>query len=86
MVVCVVCQYWSERLRETRKHLRSEKPPEEEKRLIAAFQTHQLGACACRFPELLEGLVKQELAVRRKPPVFCDPVRVRVWYEAVASN
>jgi len=46
MVNCVVCRYWSERLRETRAHRRSKELYGEESWLIAALRTHQVGACA----------------------------------------
>jgi hypothetical protein len=52
MVDCVVCQYWSWRLEETR--ARGNNALKEETRLIATLRRHQCGACACRFPDRLE--------------------------------
>jgi len=73
MVDCVVCQYWSERLEETR--ARDKNTLEEETCLIAALRRHQSGACACRFPDLLRDLVKQEVELPDIAPVFCAPGR-----------
>jgi hypothetical protein len=71
MVDCVVCQYWSWRLEETR--ARGNNALKEETRLIAALRRHQCGACACRFPDLLRDLVKQELELPDIAPFFCGP-------------
>ena len=73
MVDCVVCQYWSERLEETR--ARGKNALKEETRLISALRRHQCGACACRFPDLLRDLVKQELELPDIAPFFCGPGR-----------
>jgi hypothetical protein len=78
MTDCVVCQYWSERLEETRTHGRAKQALKQERRLIGALQTHQFGACARRFPGLLRDLVKQELELPDKAPAVCDPVRTRI--------
>jgi hypothetical protein len=78
MVDCVVCRYWSERLEETRTHRRGKNAPEEERRLIVALQTHQGGACACRLPDLLKDLAKQELELPDRAHTFCDPARARI--------
>ena len=85
MVNCVVCRYWSERLRETRAHRRSKELYGEERCLIAALRTHQVGACACRFPKLLKNLVAQEQPVQRRTCDICDPMRIRILHEAAAS-
>jgi hypothetical protein len=74
MIDCVICQYWSERLEETRMHVHGTNASEEEKRLLAAFTSHQFGACACKFPDLLRDLAKTEPAT----PELCDPLRVRI--------
>jgi hypothetical protein len=71
MVDCVVWQYWSERLEEIR--ARGTNAPKEETRLIATLRKHQCGACACRFPDILRDLVKQELDLPDLAPVFCGP-------------
>ena len=79
MVECVVCRYWSERLEETRAH-----PPDKSalklvRRLLVSLRTHQFGACARRFPDLLKDLVKQEREVPDKAPdLYYDPARVRI--------
>jgi hypothetical protein len=86
MVNCVVCRYWSERLRETRAHRRSKELYGEERCLIAALRTHQVGACACRFPKLLKNLVAQEQPVQRRTSGICDPMRIRILREAAAST
>jgi len=86
MVNCVVCRYWSERLRETRAHRRSKELYGEERCLIAALRTHQVGACACRFPKLLKSLVAQEQPVQRRTSGICDPMRIRILREAAAST
>lgn len=71
MVDCMVCQYWSERLEEIR--ARGKHTLKEETRLIATLREHQCGACACRFPDLLRDLVKQELEPPDIASVFCGP-------------
>jgi hypothetical protein len=86
MVNCVVCRYWSERLRETKAHRRTEDLYGEERCLIAALRTHQVGACACRFPKLLKNLVAQEQPVQRRTSGICDPMRIRILREAAAST
>ena len=85
MVNCVVCRYWSDRLRETRAHRRSKELHGEERCLIAALRTHQVGACACRFPKLLKNLVAQEQPVQRRRSAICDPMPIRILRETVAS-
>jgi sirohydrochlorin ferrochelatase len=79
MVNCVVCRYWSERLEETRTHRRGKNALEEERRLMVALRTHQIGACACRLPDLLKDLAKQELP--DKAHTFCDPARARIFVD-----
>ena len=76
MVNCVVCRYWSERLAETRTRRRGKNALDEERRLIVALRTHQVGSCACRFPDLLRDLARQELP--EKAHDFCDPARTRI--------
>ena len=76
MVDCVVCRYWSERLDETR--TRGKNTLQEETRLIAALRRHQSGSCACRFPDLLRDLVKQEVELPDIAPDFCDPGRATI--------
>jgi hypothetical protein len=78
MVDCVVCRYWSERLDEARTHGRSKSALKHERRLMAALRTHQFGACARRFPDLLRDLVKQELELPDKTPGFFDPARTPI--------
>jgi hypothetical protein len=78
MVDCAVCRYWSERLEETRTHGRAEGALKQERRLTGALRTHQFGACARRFPDLLRDLVKEELELPDKATGFCDPVRSRI--------
>jgi len=78
MVDCVVCRYWSECLDETRTRGRAERALKRERRLMVALRTHQLGACARRFPDLLRDLVKQDLELPDKAPGFCDFARVRI--------
>ena len=85
MVACIVCQYWSERLRESRTHFCNKRPSDEESRLIAALRAHQVGACACRFPTLLENLVRQEPPVQSKASGICDPVRIRILLETAPN-
>jgi hypothetical protein len=77
MVDCVVCRYWSERLEETRTHGRAESALKQERRLMVALRTHQFGACARRFPDLLKDLVTQELELPDKTPGSCDPASAR---------
>jgi len=74
MVDCVVCQYWSERLEETRTHGYDKNALDQERRLRAALRTHQNGACASRFPELLRDLVMQELELPENAPDLFDPL------------
>ncbi len=76
MVDCVVCRYWSERLEETRTHRGGKSALKTERRLMTALRTHQFGACACRFPDLLRDLVNLELP--DKAPNVCDPARARI--------
>lgn len=78
MVDCVVCRYWSERLEETRTHHPSKSALELESRLRTALRTHQVGACASRFPDLLRDIAKEEPGLAVKAPVFCDPARARI--------
>ena len=78
MVDCVVCRYWSERLEETRTHGRAESALKQERRLMVALRTHQVGACARRFPDLLRDLVKQELELPDRAPGRFDPARARI--------
>jgi hypothetical protein len=78
MVECVVCRYWSERLEETRTHGRGKSSLEQQRRLMAALRTHQAGACACRFPDLLSDLATQEPELPGNALSFCDPARVRI--------
>ena len=78
MINCVVCRYWFERLEETRTHRRGKNALEEERRLMVALRTHQVGSCACRFPDLLRDLAKQELELPEKAHDFCDPARARI--------
>ena len=61
MVSCVVCHYWSERLKDARAHTPSRSGLDEEIRLTARLQDHQRhGACAARSPRFLRDLIKQE--------------------------
>jgi hypothetical protein len=78
MADCVVCQYWSERLEETRTRGRAKRVRKQERRLMVALRIHQFGACARRFPDLLGDLVKQGLEQPDKAPGFCDPARTRI--------
>lgn len=78
MVDCIVCRYWSERLEEARAHRRSKRARKQENCAVAALRTHQDGACASRFPDLLKNLVKHELMPTDNAPSVCDPVRVRI--------
>jgi hypothetical protein len=45
---------------------------------MVALRTHQFGACARRFPDLLRDLVKEELELPERAPGFCDPARSRI--------
>lgn len=74
MIDCVICRYWSERLEEARLRAHCTNANLEEKRLLAALRSHQFGACAHRFPDLLGDLVKSEPA----SPELCDPLRMRI--------
>jgi hypothetical protein len=76
MADCVVCRYWSERLEEARTHRRGKSALKTERRLMTALRTHQFGACACKFPDLLRDLVNLELP--DKAPAVCDPARARI--------
>jgi hypothetical protein len=78
MVDCAVCRYWSERLEEARTHSSAERALNQERRLMEALRTHQFGACARRFPDLLRDLVKEELELPDKATGSCDPVRSRI--------
>jgi hypothetical protein len=78
MVDCVVCRYWSERLEEIRTHSRAKPAVKQERRLIVALRTHQFGACARRFPDLLGDLVNQELEAPDKASGACDPALARI--------
>jgi hypothetical protein len=78
MVDCVVCRYWSERLEEARRHRHSKRARNEEKRVIAALQMHQGGACACRFPDILKDLAKHLVEMQDQNPGLQDPLRVRI--------
>jgi hypothetical protein len=62
MVDCVVCQYWSERIEETR--IRGKNTLQEEARLIATLRRPQRGSCACRFPDLLRDLASRSWSDR----------------------
>ena len=78
MLDCVVCRYWSERLEEIRTHGRAKRALKQERRLMVVLRTHQFGACARRFPDLLRDLVKQQLELPDKAPGSCDPARARI--------
>jgi hypothetical protein len=78
MVDCVVCRYWFERLEETRTHRRGNNAPEEERHLMVTLRAHQVGACACRLPDLLKDLAKRELELPDKAHKVCDPARARI--------
>ena len=78
MADCVVCQYWSERLEETRTHRRGKSALKQERRLMVSLRTHQFGACACKFPGLLADLVRQEPEQPDKAPAFGDSVHARI--------
>ena len=78
MVDCIVCRYWSERLEEARGRRRSKRTRKEENCLVAALRTHQRGACASRFPDLLKDIVKHQPKPKDNAPSLCDPVRVRI--------
>lgn len=78
MVDCVVCRYWSERLEETRTHGRAKRARKQERHLMVTLRTHQFGACARTFPDLLRDLVKQELELPDKAPGFFDPARAPI--------
>ena len=84
MVDCVVCQYWSERLEETR--ARDKNTLEEETCLMAALRGHQSGACACRFPDLLRDLVRQELELPDMAPVFCGRGATPMLADSMSGN
>jgi hypothetical protein len=75
MVDCVVCRYWSERLEEARTHGRTDGVFKQERRLRAALRTHQFGACARRYPDLLKDLAKEELELLDSAPGVYDPGR-----------
>jgi hypothetical protein len=77
MADCAVCQYWTERLEETRTHGLDKSAIKQERRLMVALRTHQFGACARRFPKLLRDLVKQEPELPDIAPGSCDPARAR---------
>jgi hypothetical protein len=78
MVDCVVCRYWSERLEEARTHGRIDSAFKQERRLKVALRTHQFGACARRFPDLLRDLVKEDLELPDNSSGSCDPARARI--------
>jgi hypothetical protein len=78
MVDCAVCRYWSERIEETRTHGRAKHALKQSRRLMLTLRTHQSGACAHRFPELLRDLVKEELELPDNAPCFCDPARAPI--------
>jgi hypothetical protein len=78
MADCLVCQYRSERLEETRTHGRAKHALKQERRLMVALRIHQFGACARIFPDLLGDLVKQELEQPDKALGLCDPARARI--------
>jgi hypothetical protein len=78
MVDCVVCRYWSERMEEARTHGRTDSAFRQEKRLKVALRTHQFGACARRFPDLLRDLVKEELELLDNASGSCDPSCARI--------
>jgi hypothetical protein len=78
MVDCAVCQYWSERIEETRTHGRAKLALKQARRLMVTLRTHQFGACARRLPDLLRDLVREELEVPDKAPGSCDPARARI--------
>jgi hypothetical protein len=84
MVDCVVCQYWSERLDETR--TRRTNTLQEEARLIATLRRHQRGSCACRFPNLLRDLVRQELELPDMAPVFCGRGPTPMLADSMSGN
>ena len=86
MVDCAVCRYWSERLEENRTHLRAEGALEERERLIEAFQIHQRGACACRFPDLLKDLVKQQPKLPDTAPGAFDPSRTAILVDHLSDD
>ena len=77
MVDCVICQYWSERLKEARTHDRTDCALKQERRLAVDLRTHQFGACARRFPDLLGNLAMEELELPDNAPDSCDPARAR---------
>lgn len=78
MFDCVVCRYWSERLVEARTHGGDKNALEHERSLMAALRTHQSGACARRFPDLLRDLVKQQPELPVRVRRICDPARARI--------
>lgn len=78
MVDCVVCGYWTERLKETRAHSLEKATAEQENRLMVALRTHQFGACARRFPGLLRELVKEKVELPGNSPDPSDLARVRI--------
>jgi hypothetical protein len=78
MVDCVVCRYWSERLKEARTHSHAERAPKQERRLMVALRTHQFGACARRFPDLLRDLTREELELADIAPGDCDLAPARI--------
>jgi len=78
MADCVVCRYWSERLEENRALGRSKRALKQERRLMMTLRTHQIGACARKFPDLLRDLVKEELDLPDKTLGSCDPARARI--------
>jgi hypothetical protein len=45
---------------------------------MVALRSHQFGACASRFPDLLRDLVKRERELPGKPPALFDPARARI--------
>ena len=86
MVDCVVCRYWSERLEEARTHGRAEGALKQERRLMVALRTHQFGAYARRFPDLLRDLVMQELELPDKALSSCDPVHARILTDSLCGE
>jgi hypothetical protein len=61
MVDCVVCHYWSERLKDARSRILGRRVQGEEIQLTARLLDHQRhGACATRSPRLLRDLVKRD--------------------------
>ena len=86
MADCAVCRYWYERLEATRTHHNGKSALEQHRRVMAALRTHQFGACARRFPDLLRDLVKQELVPPDKARGVVDPARAAILVNSLTDD